>query len=376
MQVVLPENAASLLPENIHDLRYAVRVKGNSGFVFLNNFQDDTLMLDKKNIQLKLRTGNGNLLIPETGGFNLKSGENVIFPFNFNLNGIILNYATSQILMKGGTESPYYVFFTPEGTNGEFSFSAGTTAINLQGTTIDSSTQRTLVKCIQKISEFEILNNSKRVKVLVVDKNFALKSYIVTIKGKKSLIFSDAIVLQNDNGFELLNDSINQFEMDIYPKISFLPKVSFGTLGKLNSNNAFSSFHITLPGFVFEKKVTEISSKKLSITLPHKLPNGINDIYLNIKYTGDTGMSFYNNEMVADNFYNGLTWQIGLRKFISPLFKTDKMILYFRPMYKNATYLLDLEPYPQYIPSFGNSNTYLKVNNINFVPQYKTTIVF
>ena len=102
MATVLPPNASSLKPDNITDLRYAVRVKGNSGFVFLNNFQDDTTMQDQSNVQIKVKTSRGDVLIPEAGGFDVRSGENVIFPFNFNLNGSHLNYATAQLLMKGG----------------------------------------------------------------------------------------------------------------------------------------------------------------------------------------------------------------------------------------------------------------------------------
>jgi len=52
------------------------------------------------------------------------------------------------------------------------------------------------------------------------------------------------------------------------------------------------------------------------------------------------------------------------------------MVFYFRPMEKNASYLLDLEPYPQTIPNFGEARTYLKVNGFHFTPQYKTTISF
>ena len=89
-QTVLPKNASKIKPENIDDLRYAARVKGNSGFLFINNFQDDTTLTEKKNIQVKIKTANGDISFPETGGFTLKSDENVIFPFNFNLNGINL----------------------------------------------------------------------------------------------------------------------------------------------------------------------------------------------------------------------------------------------------------------------------------------------
>jgi hypothetical protein len=127
MGIALPANAGSLKPEDINNLRYAARVKDGSGFLFLNNFQDDTTMPDKNNIQIKVKTPKGDLLIPESGGFNLKSGENVIFPFNFNLNGAQLKYATAQLLVKGNdVDNPYFVFFTSDGIKGEFSFAPGT----------------------------------------------------------------------------------------------------------------------------------------------------------------------------------------------------------------------------------------------------------
>jgi len=376
MTVVLPENSASLTPENIHDLRYSTRVKGSSGFLFLNNFQDDTTMLDQKDIQVKVKTADGNVLIPESGGFTLKSDENVIFPFNFNMNGAKLNYATAQLLMKAEGASPYFVFFTPEGLRGEFSFAAGTQVQSILGAAVDQNNQRALVRCTAQVSEFSVTVNGKKTNVLVIDKPLALKSYVVTINNKKSLIFSNAEVLQNGGGFQLLSDGSNSFEINVYPKTATLPKASFGTVKKLEGNSAFSTYQLTLPSFSFAAKTKEITSKKMTVALPQTMPPTVNDIYLTVNYTGDTGMDFVNGELVADNFYNGLPWQIGLRKFLSSPTKPKEMVFYFRPMQKNASYLLDLQPFPQYIPDFGKSNSYLKVNSVSFTPQYKTTLTF
>jgi hypothetical protein len=376
MTVVLPQNASGLKPDNIHDLRYAVRINNNSGFLFLNNFQDDTTMIDQNNIQVKIKTSVGDVVIPEAGGFNLKSGENVIFPFNFNLNGAKLNYATAQLLMTEGDANPYYVFFTLDGTKGEFSFAGGTEVKNIQETIIDQNSQRTLVKCNGAVAEFSVMANGEKSTVLVIDKSLALKSYIVSLNGKKNLCFSDAIVLQNENGFELLSNGKNSFEIDVYPKIMIVPKASLGTITKIEGNAAFSSWSITLPSFEFAAKTKEISSRKLTVALPPTIPSGVNDIYLTVNYTADTGMDFINGELVADNLYNGLPWQIGLRKFLSSIAKPKEMVFYFRPMQKNATYLLDLQPYPKFIPDFGRSDSYLKINSVSFTQQYKTTIKF
>lgn len=377
MTVVLPANAASLIPENTKDLRYAARVRDNSGFLFLNNFQDDTTMLDQNNIQLKIKTAVGNVVIPEAGGFNLKSGENVILPFNMNLNGAKLNYATAQLLMKSDeSAAPYYVFFTPEGIRGEFSFAGKMQVQTTVGATSEQNDKRTLVKCTALTSEFSITANGKKTSVLVIEKSLALKSYVVTINGKKHLIFSEAIVLQNGASFELLSDSLASYDMSIYPKTTAAPKAGAGTITKIEKDAVFSSYRITLPSFEFAAATKEISSKKVTVALPQTIPASVNDLFLTVNYTGDTGMDFINGELVADNFYNGIPWQIGLRKFLALPAKPKEMVFYFRPMQKNATYLLDLQPYPQYIPDFGKSSTYLKVNSISFKPQYKTTIQF
>lgn len=375
MTVVLPSNAASLKPENIHDLRYSVRIKDNSGFVFLNNFQDDTAMTDQNNIQLKIKTSNGDVVIPESGGFNLISGENVFFPFNFDLNGARLNYATAQLLTKSENANPFYVFFTPKGINGEFSFSPGTHIENIRGTAIDVNNKRTLVKCTGNYSEFSVAFNGKRTNVLVIDKELALKSYVVTVHGKRSLIFSEATVLQAEGGFELLSDGHSTFNVSVYPKDA-LPTISLGKIEKTDESSAFSSFRVTLPSYEFATSMKEISSRKISVALPQSIPQTVNDIVMTIQYTGDTGMGFLNGELVADNFYNGIPWQIGLRKFMASAVKPKEMVLYFRPMEKDASYLLDLQAYPEYIPDFGKSNSYLKINNISFTPQYKTIIRF
>ncbi len=376
MQVVLPANAATLEPENTHDLRYAVRIKDNSGFLFLNNFQDDTAMRDQKNIQVKIKTGNGDVLIPESGGIDLASGENVIFPFNFNLNGATLTYATAQLLMKGDDANPYYVFFTPDGIKGQFSFAPGITVENIRGTSVNADDKRVLVRCTGKVNEFSVIFSGKRTNVLVVDKDLALKSYIIPIKGKKSIIFSDAIVLQKDNGFDMLSDGMNSFEVNIYPQTIAVVKASLGTVATIKDTGSLTSYRFTLPYFEFAAISEEISSRKLRVMLPKVIPSYVNDILLNIRYTGDTGMGFVNGELVADNFYNGIPWQIGLRKFILSSAQPEEMVLYFRPMEKNASYLLDLQPYPQFIPDFGKESSYLKINNINFTAQYKATIYF
>lgn len=375
MTTVLPQDASSLKPENITSLRYAVRKKGNSGFVFLNNFQDDTTMVAQKNIRLKIKTGQKNIIIPETGSFNLSSDENVIFPYNLNLNGFLLNYATAQLLAKSDEQNEsYYIFFTPEGIKSEFSFSSNVNIKNLQGTSINKNSQRTLVSCNAAGNEFQLSAAGKVIHILVVSKEMALKMYKIDISGKTHFIFSDALVLENGKNTQLLSDGIPNFEIKIYPKTAVLPKTTFGNLKKTDAKGAFSSYTISLPQATLNVESKKISERKWALNLLSELPKYVNDAYLTVKYTGDTAMGFIDGELVTDEFYKGIPWQIGLRKFLTG--QPQEMVFYFRPMQKNASYLIDLQPYPESIPDFGNNKEFLSVNGFDLNFQYITDITF
>ncbi|GGF22505.1 beta-galactosidase [Flavobacterium limi] len=375
MTTVLPQDAANLKPENISSLRYAVRKKGNSGFVFLNNFQDDTTMVAQKNIRLKIKTGQNTIMIPETRSFDLDSGENVIFPYNLDLNGFQLNYATAQLLAKDDElTEPYYIFFSPSGIKSEFSFPSNTTIENLQGITTDKNSKSTIVSCNEAVNEFKVKAAGKVIRILVISKEMALKIYRIKINGKRHFIFSDAVVLENDKNIQLLSDRNHNFDIQIYPKTAIIPKTAFGSLKKLDHAETFSSYKISLPQTMLSVESKQISERKWALNLPNSLPKYVNDAYLTVKYTGDTAMGFMDGELVTDEFYKGIPWQIGLRKFVTG--KPKEMVFYFRPMQKNASYLIDLQPYPESIPDFENKKEFLSVNGFTINAQYTTDLSF
>ncbi|MEI6948650.1 beta-galactosidase [Paraflavisolibacter sp. H34] len=375
MATVLPGNAATLKPENVTDLRYAVRIKDNSGFLFINNFQDDAVTADKTGIRVCIRTPKGDVFLPQTGGFDLKAGEHAIFPFNFNLNGVNLRYATAQLLLKAGDgAAPYYVFFVPPGAQPEFSFAKNPGVIikNISGCRVQQRTGGLLVSCrANGISEFSVNKEGKRTKVLVVDKETALKAYSVTMGGKQHVLFSEAVVLQNGDSIEFLSKGKSSFECSVYPRLPAAPKAQTGTLSATKGNSSFSAFRVSLPPVDLPLTTRAIGNRKLVVPLPQELPEGVNDIFLTVDYTGDTGMGFINGELVTDEFYKGIPWEIGLRKFIEKQ-AAKEMVFYFRPMQKDASYLVDLKP--SAIPEFGKNKTFLKVNAVTLTPEYKAVL--
>ena len=377
MSVALPANVASLSPDSLSSLRYAARVKNGSGFLFLNNFQDDADMLDLKKVQVVLKTGSKDIPIPESGGFDLKSGENAVFPFNFNISGVNQNYATAQLYLKGNDPAqPYLVFFAPEGVAPEFSFQKGEKVEikNSTGCEITENKQRILVRCQEKnMGEFLLIHGKTTTKVLVISKEMALNSWPVTFQGKKHLIFSEAVILQNGETFEIQHKGNNTIDFSIYPSSEIIPRLNSGTISRQSVNSLLTSWRIILPEVNLTVKTREIGPKKFAVTLPATMPTGLSNLWLTVTYTGDTAMGFLDGQLVTDEFYKGFPWEIGLRRFY-PDAAGKEMVFYFRPLQKGATYLADL--LPEDVPDFGNKREILEVKVISVTPEYRCIVSF
>ena len=378
MQTTLPNTNSEIKPENIHTLRYAVRHKDNSGFLFVNNFQDDTLMTRKEHIKIELKTSKETLSIPEETGFSIDTDENAIFPFNFNMDGFKLKYATAQLLTKFvNNEMTHYVFFTPEGVTPEFSFEKtnGITIKNNQEINVKKNDKRWLVtRTKENPFEFTLKNkDNATIKVLVVSKALALKSWDIDFNGQNHLVFSDATMLPEDHSIKMLSEGASKFDISVYPKVKGSLDIDNGNIKKISKRDNFSHFEVELPEVQLPYTTRMLNTNRLIVDFSGGMPKGLHNVYMKIDYVGDTAMGFFNNELVVDEFYKGIPWKIGLREFID-LKQAKTMNFYFRPLYKDATFLVDLEK--EAIPDFSKQKNFLNINNVEFIPEYKAFISF
>jgi len=84
LYLVFPEHETSL-PTTTDTLRWSVRAKDNSGFIFINNFQRQLKMHDIKDVRLDLKLKTGTVLhVPEMA-VNIPKDAQLIWPFNLTL---------------------------------------------------------------------------------------------------------------------------------------------------------------------------------------------------------------------------------------------------------------------------------------------------
>lgn len=129
-KTVLPESAETMEPTDTEHLRFSVRVKADSGFLFLNNYQDHFQLPARKNDSVTLKLPSGEITIPNIG---LESGISAILPFHQELGSAHLLYATVQPITHTGNT---WFFFTPDGMDGRFVFD-GATVQQIHGCSTD-----------------------------------------------------------------------------------------------------------------------------------------------------------------------------------------------------------------------------------------------
>lgn len=341
METVLPKGYERMTPDNRETLRYAARVRGKSGFVFMVNFQDhDTARVDQKDLCLRLKFADETLRIPSQGTFTLPKDESLILPFNFQMEDALLKYATAQLLLKlddKGTD--HYFFFVPESIRPEFVFDK-TTVAGKHCYTPEAGLKST----------FTVKTSSgKRFKVTTLTREQALNA--CKVDGK--LLITSSMVLPEAGRVRLLNMGDPVFRYVEYP-----------------SAKGFKEQMKEVSSVQTEYTFRKVGSRRLAVRFSGKEYPQVNDYFLRLDYTGDVAMAFLKGELVLDHFYYGAPWQISLKRFQQEL-TDEELSFYVRPLRKNAPFLSDLPG--EAVPDFSKGSV-VRVDSVQVVPQYVTTL--
>ncbi len=326
METVLPADWQKMTPDNHDDLRYAARMKDGRGFLFLVNFQDhDNGRHDQKGT-VSLDLGSETINIPVT----LPKDESAILPFNFDMDGCLLKYATAQPLMRiMDGKTPHYFFFAPDGVRPEFVFAGGKTYRPTPGLK----------------STFSV----KGVKVTTLTRQQALDA--MKVNGR--LLITKATVLPTADGAELLSLGENTVDYVLYPsKQGF--KTQQVSVGKVE------------PQYAWRQR----GERRASLHVESLPSDNVQEYFLRLDYVADVAMAFMDGQLCQDEFWHGAPWTIGLKRYEEKLRGQD-MTFYFRPL-KDMEFLHRDLP-AESLPDFSKGAV-CRINKAEIVPEYRLKI--
>lgn len=351
-------HAPDAVPASLDDLqtpRASVRSRGQSGFIFFNNYVRGYTMPARPAMQFVLQLPNGKtpLLVPRHP-VGIPSGAYFIWPFNLSLGAVHLRYATAQLFTRldaaGGDPEVVYFEAIP-GIEPEFSFDAASVrSVHVtSGKTerADGVIDLTGIEPGTQSSIDLVATSGERLRMVVLTAHEAENAWRIRLQGRERLLFTEQDFFADANRIWLRSRDTAHFAFSITPAPS-APLQANLPLKPAASSNRLAAFTAeaqprevrlewkqTRPaGLAPPVKlgpVTEANPQPVaqapeagplqqaalwSLTVPASALDGLNDLFVEFRYCGDLARLSSGTRLLSDNFYNGQTWTVGLKRFL------------------------------------------------------------
>ena len=307
---------------NVTELRFGARVRGQSGFLFLNNYQDRVQMPERKGQHVELVFHGKTLRVPAEGGFDLPANRCAILPFHLEWEGARLEYALAQLLTRTTTDDgrPVYVFFVPEGMEGHYVFtSAALAGIKATSATVSAQGARTKVTvqpgtdCLIEVRAA----SGHTFAILTLTRAQALRLSRFEIFGRHRLVLSESDVLAADGKLRVSKIGGTTLDFAVFPAPKAKLVAETGALlpAEGRADGVFRRYELRLAEAKPDISFQGIGSREVQIRGAPSVMEGIHDLFLRIVYLGDSCRLFQDGTMLCENLSNRTPWEIGLRRF-------------------------------------------------------------
>jgi hypothetical protein len=406
-------HAPAVVPRDTADLsvpRAAVRSRGDSGFLFVNNYLRGHAMPTRKAAQFEIRLPQGTLALPRHP-VDLPTGAYFIWPFNFHVEGINLRYSTTQLFTRLDVAGVATIYFTAvPGIAAEFAFDAATVrsikpasgTVERDGGVLYLTGARPGVDTAIDIVSAE----GKPLRLVLLTAQEAENAWKVRIGGTDHLLITDKDLI-TDSGeqsahIQLRSRDDAHFAFTITPPPAAPLRASL-PLAQTPQSNAYAVYfsaeatprqspplqvHPTQSAGLVppvplgpprDKKGTRVAqapdegelpqAAKWEVTVPVKALDGLDELYLELGYRGDLARLSDNGKLLSDNFYNGQPWAVGLKRFVKPQSPTA-LSLSILPLRKDAPVYFELASPLAFAPN-GQVG---ELDSIRLVPEYELEI--
>ena len=399
-------------PEDFSVARAAVRSRGNSGFIFLNNYVRNYSMPMRRKAQFEIRLPDGELRVPRHP-VDIPSGAYFVWPFNLQSGSMTIRYSTAQLFTRidsGATTILYFVAIP--GIPVEFAVnSTALRHVETSSGEILSESGVTFVTGLKPgVGSFIDLatSDSKKTRLVVLTQQEAENAWKVRLGGDNPAGDDSnlhLLITQQDffadsearpSRIWLRSRGTPHFAFTITPPPATLPQATL-PVSKTEAN----AHEIRFIALASERKpelqysliqaavdappvlvgpipswrtkgvaqapaeATLAQAAKWKITLPATALDGLSELYLQVGYRGDIARLYSGNQMLTDNFYNGQVWSIGLRRFLNS--KNNSLALSVLPLRSDAPVYLELSE-PLEFPRNGQIN---RLDSLLLVPEYQ-----
>ncbi|MCX5360066.1 beta-galactosidase [Streptomyces sp. NBC_00124] len=331
MESVLP----STRPRGQDDrdtLRWAVRGDGGSGFLFVNNHQPHEPLPDHPGSSFTVEFPEGGSVSLPSAPVTVPSGATFCWPLRLDVAGLRVEWATAQpvcTVQDGGRT--VLVLAAVAGIAPELALDEGTVvALSTPSGEVAYTDGRVLVTGLRPgtdaLVEVETAAGG-RVGLLVLDAATARTAYRGEVWGAERLVLADGGVVF-DRGEVRLHSAVERPSYAVFPAPPLREGVPDGVFTRYTlpaDGNGAGEASVTLlrPAGPAPEPATGVQGRagapadkyfdtaaaEYRVDLPQEVPPGT---LLRIHWTGDVGRGYVGDTLVADQFFSGRVWDIGL----------------------------------------------------------------
>lgn len=316
-------NSNPLDPKNNQDLRTAIRDNEKSGYLFVNNYQRRQKMADHPQTKLRVTLSDETIEFPI---IDIRDEDYFFFPFNLPIGNSILKSANTTPLCKINDDTTvFYSDFQPQ---------------------------------------YQFDHEPQNHKIITLSKKQAMNAWKIRLADGDHLVLSEDVVLQNQDRLEMIGQGIAK--LSIYPDFPKTPQNAV----KIGQEADFTVYEVRHPGFNPKWNPIEAQFRMIR-QMPEQTdyeiflsyPTEVENCYLSIWYQGDQAKLIAGGKLLADDFYAGTEWEIGLKQFCFP----QKLILSVIPLYAGAPIYLEKWPIME-------GGKICQLNHVSLRCEYRTII--
>jgi len=386
------------MPEGKSDAetpRVAARIQDDHGFVFVNNYQRTYALPAHRSFQVRLELPSGVVDIPRAP-VTLPSGMYAIWPVNLEVGETRLRFATAQPLCK--LDDPdTLVFFAWPGISPEFAFE------EKQGTSIESPHGQIVrergvayVNGIEPGTQVAIRLHQKNgpdVNIVVLSREDALNIWKAKVGDREQLLLSPAQLYFDRNSLHLLSDDASRLTVGFFPA----PDHAVAGLARDGKDGIFQRYVARIQPIQIAVQIHKIgeaaadpplrmgkemmgaevplapedSTFETAASWAIRVPCGataVDKMFLRVAYEGDVARVYADGKLLADNFYNGAPWVIGLDRV--PCRERDRLELKILPLRNQAPIYLPEGARPAPSPN----GQVVSLKEVQAVPEYEAIV--
>lgn len=391
-------------PRDTSTLRVAVRTRGDRGFLFFNNYLRHYPLPEQKGVQVALELPSETLTVPREPA-DLPSQSSFFWPVNMDLAGAQLKYATAQPFAKiadGGTR--YYFFTTCAGLAAEFVFAAPTiSSFASKGGQALREGERIYVRGVRPSAEvaMELRTRAGRtVRIVLLSPEQAQNSWKLSFAGRERLLITQADVFSDGESIHLRSRDASALSFSILPDVG-KRFAATAPLRRAGADGVFARYAASVEprqiavrmekirdasppapvkmGPVFDWRSGAVAAAPddsvfekagvWRVTLPKDALQGLNDVFLDLRYVGDVGRLYDGALLLDDNFFSGTVWQIGIKRF-SPEALAKGLDLKILPLRQDAPIYLPVSAKPD----FRGRAEIAEVQPVTASPEYQVIL--